>query len=192
MEKQPQFLKKFSKEYSLEERQQIAAEIISKRVEYFEQKQRIVEDIEELISKALKKQLETAEVVDRIKEIETTIAERKKSKILQILNYFEIKKLWKEVETKLEAKEQFEEEYQNIKNLTKPLVDQLQERKQSETAKNILSDFYKKQKEKWKEYEKDKKLRDVVNITQQYQTIFIHGINPTFTPYGNSLLGKKY
>lgn len=130
MEKTPQFIKKFSKEESADERAEAARAIKSKRAEHFDREASVEEKVTQL-----------ATLEERITALSDT-------GLKKLWNYFEIKKLNAEksigqhgYDELLEARK---ESYREGKFRTQEKVPA-----EFADAKYLLKEFYKKQKDKW-------------------------------------------
>ncbi|MBI3260870.1 hypothetical protein HYZ64_00670, partial [Candidatus Berkelbacteria bacterium] len=181
-------LKKFSKEFSQEERAKTAAEIKAKRAEYFGLNKSLKEKLESLTQETNLKQEKVANIVKDILSLEEQVANYKDSRIRELLNFFEIKRISKELAVKRTTQESFEQDYETVNGLLQEIKEKMGDHHELEEAKDILANFYKSQSEKVREYEKEYESRLIPNIVKKHQAVFVHGIHPTFTPRENSLL----
>lgn len=160
MEKPPQFIKEFSKEESLEERQQAAQAIKAKRAEHFAEKSAQTERQGELQQATGERERVLAEQLEAVGKLETEITELSNARLGKILNYFQLRKLRADIvggqKTYDELKQQQDTEIAEQQNISEKLESEetppaLQE------AKAMLGNFYKGQKEKWSnsEYTKE-------------------------------------
>ncbi len=160
MKKPPQFIKEFSKEESLEERQQAAQAIKAKRAEHFAEKQGQAEKQAELQQAASEREHSLAEQLEDIRNLKNEIIELSTSRLIKILNYFQLRKLRADVavgqRTYDELKQQQNTEVAEQQAISEKLGSEetppaLQE------AKTMLANFYEGQKEKWarSEYTKE-------------------------------------
>lgn len=191
MEEELSKIKLFSKEHSKEERQKTALKIKEKRGEYFEHKEGLEKQIDDLLSKTKEKEVNISQLTQEIGDLEKLIAQYKESKITKFLNYFEIKRKEKEPETKISARERLSQDFRSLKEILEGLQQDLKNKQKLAEAKEILKDFYQTQKEKWQEYEKEEKAKDVANIIEQYDVAVIHATNPYGVPGDNSLLREN-
>ena len=89
----PQFIKKFSKEESPEERQQTAQAIKAKRVEHFTEKRAQTERQRELQQATGERERALAKQLESVRNLENEITELSASRLGKILNYFQLRKL---------------------------------------------------------------------------------------------------
>jgi len=183
----PRF-KEFTKEQSQSERDTLATEIKEKRKTYFDRKRGVGHEISELAREAEGRRSTVEEQKKEIEAIESEIADRKRSKISEILNYFQLKKLREQLQVKTIDVGNFEEEYKKIGGVLGALEQSSDDRRELEEARNSLTEFYNGQNEKWNEYIGDLKAVDVGNVAEAYNVNFIHAIRPDFTPGSNSPL----
>jgi hypothetical protein len=133
MEKQPDFIREFSKEEHQAERDAQAAEIRAKRSEYFNAVKETEAEESERQTEIQRRVSELTAIRDRIKEIET-------SGIGKLLSYFELRSL----RAQLAVKEPEQEEYiATNPEAEKPLPVELDQ------AKELLHGFYEKMKTEW-------------------------------------------
>ena len=93
MEKQPRFIKEFSKEESPEERQQAAQAIKTKRAEHFAEKRIQTEKQIELQRATGERERALTEQLEAIRNLENEITELSTSGLRKIFNYFKLRKL---------------------------------------------------------------------------------------------------
>lgn len=158
MEKEPQFIREFSKEESQEERQQTAEAIKAKRAEHFAEKGVQTERQGELQQATGEREKALAEQLQSLTGLEGRIDEISTSGLRKILSYFELRKLEADVsvgqKTYEELKKQQDTDVSEQQAISGKLEGISPEMQQS---KAILGDFYKGQKEKWakSEYTKE-------------------------------------
>lgn len=182
-----QEIRKFSKEYSPDERQQTATEIKFKRKEYFERKNDLFEEIELSKPEELKSKDKLSELNKEIEVLTNELSQKRKNKVIELLSYLQIKNIQKNLGKKKIILEQFEDEYVKNKNLISELSSQMDDKSKLEEAKNKLNEFYNSQNEKLDVFENEK-LKQLENVVDKYDVVFIHGIHPHFTPKTNSPL----
>ncbi len=159
MDKQPQFIKDFSKEKSSEERQETARAIKSKRVEYFAEKKVHFQEKQTTQESVDKAQEQLKEQLEKIENLRKEVKEISDSKFKKLLNYFQLKKLRADIElgekTYEELKQQLDIHTTNLETANKKLseFDTPPAFKESEA---ILNDFYEGQKKQWTESEYSK------------------------------------
>jgi hypothetical protein len=160
MEKEPRFIKKFSKEQSPEERRQAAEQIKAKRAEYFAEKRTKVERQRELRESITERERALVEMLNEINALEAEIERLSSSGLSKLMNYFKLRKLRADLvvgqRTYKELKQQQEQALGELKVLSEQLSSEetppaLQE------AREMLRKFYRRQKEKWanSEYTKE-------------------------------------
>lgn len=160
MEKPPQFIKKFSKEESSEERQQAAQEIKAKRGEYFIEKSAQMERQIELQQSASESERASAEQLKSINNLENEIAELSTSTLGKILNYFQLRKLRADILVGQKTYEELKQK-QDIEIAEERTISEKLESEETppalQEAKSMLDKFYKKQGKKWakSEYTKE-------------------------------------
>ncbi len=183
--------KKFSREEFPEERQEVAGVIKEKRHIYFEHHKELSSRIQELFDKSEEKKGKVSKIIKEIENLKQALSERKKSKFLEFLNYFEIKKLSKELSGKSLTQDQFEEEYQQAVVLLQSLEQEAQNKRELLEAKEYLKDFYYRQSKEWEEYQEEDKAKNIASVAQHYNVAVVHGIHPNFVPGDNSLLNRN-
>lgn len=184
-------IKKFSKEHSPEERQATAAEIKVKRKEYFEEKRDVRERIDNFTVEVLDEEKNVSEVVEKIKDLENEIEKRRSNKLVELINFLNLKKLRNELENLKQIEKTFEQDYNKAKGILDDLNKQAEDEKKLEEIKNIVDGFYKNQEtkyEEWKRYEDDEKARKLDRVIEEEEVLCVHGIHPNFIPGSNSLL----
>lgn len=129
MEKQPAFLRDFSKENSPEERGQAAKEIKEKRKEYFDRK-----------ADQSEKQEEKGEIAQDIESLAKNIESYKSAGFFQkVKDYFSIQKTKAELNEKMGIKKSIEEE----------LAEMESGRLELDEARQMMKRFYDGEKRKW-------------------------------------------
>lgn len=131
MEKQPKFIKDFSKQESPEERSKLAQEIREKRKSYFDDG-KIIEG----------KEQEKSEAIKKIEALQDQIESYNDAGFLtKIKDFFAIKKIEGELHAQSEKKSSFEED----------LSRSIAGRQDLEETRKMVADFYAKEKKKWAE-----------------------------------------
>lgn len=161
MKKTPQFIKDFSKEEALEERQQIAQSVRSKRQEYFVKTELNNRSIDEAEIADNEKEQELNERLENINKLKDEISRLSESGILKLLNYFELKKLQADLIIGQKTYEELKQEKEN--GLTEKSLALKKSDKNElpslllQEAESIVDEFYIKQEDKWKnsEYKKE-------------------------------------
>lgn len=152
MEKLPQFIKEFSKEESPEERQQTAQAIKAKRAEHFTEKQAQTERQTELRQATSERERALAERLESIRKLEKEITELSTSRLGQILNYFQLKKLQAEFAIGQKTYDELNQQ-QNAGIVEQQVISEKLGSEETplamQEAKAMLDNFYKNQKEKW-------------------------------------------
>lgn len=158
MERQPDFLRDFSKEESPEERQAAAREIRAKRAEYFSRKNPRTNELESFQQEMTEEERE----LERIQTLQSTIQELSSSRIGKLLNYFQLRNL--RAESAAAQKNHNEQATTLVEKRDKEdlLKAQAQEQENEippefHEAKEMLKEFYDREKEKWanSEYNKE-------------------------------------
>lgn len=157
------------------------------RKEYFQRKETLVAEIHDLTQRMKGREEDTGNIAQEIMELEGELTGWKDSIIQKLLHYFQIQKHKREIRDKSGIRDAFESEYEVMRSRMEELYEQMTDKSGLEEAKNILKNFYQEQ---WTAYEKDRKTRDVANIEQEYEAIFVHGIHPSYIPQVNSLLNE--
>lgn len=154
MEKLPQFLKNFSKEKSLEERQQVAQKIKAKRAEHFARKNDQTNKKVELQQAISGREQILAERLETIGNLEDEVNELSTSGLKKLLNYLKLRKLQADTvigkKTYEELKQQQDVEMAEHKTIAEQL-DSKETPPEFQQAKIMLADFYEEQEQKWAE-----------------------------------------
>jgi hypothetical protein len=131
MEKQPQFIKKFSKKESTDERNKLAQEIREKRKSHFEGKRNIET-----------KEQEKSEAVKQLEALRNQIESYNDASFFaKIKDFFAIKKL----ETELQS------QINKLSLIENSLSESISGRQDLDETKTMIADFYAGEKEKWAE-----------------------------------------
>src|SRR3989344_786095 len=184
-------VRKFSQEQKSEERSQAASEIKAARAEYFEQKRNLTERITSLTEVVASKTENREEVVKEIAQIEKDIREAEERRFGKVLDFFKIRSLRKNLGTKQLDLQTLEEEYTRINNVVAELNQLGQDKALFENARAKLAQFYTEQTGAYQEYKEGERVRDVKEISQERDVVFVHGITPEGVPDDNSLLDKN-
>ncbi|MFH0857379.1 MAG: hypothetical protein V1848_01370 [Candidatus Magasanikbacteria bacterium] len=154
MEKQPGFIKEFTKKASKEERDLLAKEIRAKRGEHFAKKRSLSEE-KGSIDASLR---ETGEDVElQLQELDVAkkrIVELSESGLQRLWNYFKIKKLEAEVQSGTSTYEELQRQHDASVDTMQALESEIAQKEQKVPdefveAKTMLQNFYKEQKRKW-------------------------------------------
>lgn len=160
MEKSPQFIKEFSKEESPEERQQAAQAIKAKRAKHFAEKRAQTERRGELQQATGERERTLAERLEAVGKLENKITELSNTRLGEILNYFQLRKLRADVVSGQRTYKELNQQ-QNIEIAEQRGISEKLESEETSPvlleAKAMLGNFYKGQKEKWtnSEYTKE-------------------------------------
>ena len=187
MEKVPASVKEFSKEYAPEERKKVAGEIRTRRGEYFQRKESLAAQIHDLTERMEERQENLGDIVQEIKDLENELGRWKEAVIQRVLHHFQIPKHEKKIHEKSEIQGAFESEYEHMRADAEELHQQSADKSELDETRDILKNFYGEQ---WAAYEKDRQIRDIGNVTRQYEATFVHGIHPKYIPQVNSLLNE--
>lgn len=187
MEKVPASVKEFSKEHAPEERKRAAEQIRAHRKEYFQNKETLTAEIHELASQIQERQADKETIVQEITNLEDNLERWKYSVIKKVLHHFQIQKHEQEIRDKSETRDVFESEYEAMRMRAEQLHEQMVDKSELEQAKSVFKNFYQEQ---WVAYQEDHKIRDVGNVSEEYEAVFVHGIHPSYIPQVNSLLNE--
>ncbi|MBI3495011.1 hypothetical protein HY065_00070 [Candidatus Berkelbacteria bacterium] len=152
MEKEPKFIKDFSKDQSSEERDELAKSIRGKRSEYFSKKNERLTLGETLKSEIQEREVRLNQELERIRELDDRIEMISSSGFLnKILNYFELNKLRADNKLGKKTYEQLQTEQNQLVKQEKFLTDKTRGDTPEELkeAKELLQNFYADQKKKW-------------------------------------------
>lgn len=137
MEKQPKFVKEFSKQESPEERSRLAHEIREKRKKYFSEKS----DIET-------KEQEKSETIKKIEALRDQVESYNDANFLvKIKDFFTIKKIEGELQSQRGKQSSIEDD----------LSKSISGRQDLEETRKMIADFYASEKKKWAEIPYSKK-----------------------------------
>lgn len=156
MEKQPRFIKDFSKEHSAEERKETARQIKEKRGEHFEH-------VAESAKAKSEQEQALTNLLEQIQVFETMIEELSSSRLSKLKSYFELRKLKADLAVGQRSYEELVRQKDQADSV--PAV----EGTPSEflEARQMLQGFYKSQKEKWSKTEYTKE--DITkNFTEEH------------------------
>jgi hypothetical protein len=160
MEKEPRFIKEFSKERSPEERRQVAEQIKAKRAEYFAEKRTKVEKQKVLQESITERERATVEILNEIKALEAEIERLSSSGLSKLMNYFKLRKLRADLVVGQRTYEELKQQQEQAVGELKVLSEQLSSEETPpalQEAREMLRKFYRRQKEKWanSEYTKE-------------------------------------
>lgn len=179
----------FSKNFSAEERKEVAQEAMEKRRIYFEEQKSLGENIALLHMKAEEGKKSVESIGEEIEKIEQELNAREKSLVSRFLNTFGISKRLSQLRAELGAKREMTGEFENElfenQELIRDLEKQRQDRSGLEEAKKSVVKFYGEQAHELKE---QMDVRDVSRQTKRTGEFFIHAIHPDFIPSTNSML----
>jgi len=150
MEKQPKFLRDFSKENFQEERDETAKIIQSKRAKAFQAKSEISAQKEGLGKEISTNKEKIQEQLKVVEELNTEIEDLNENGIKRLLNYFKLKKIKAELTDNLQEHTVVLSEKDELANKEKVL--ELQNdivSTEFEKARRMVDDFYTSQREKW-------------------------------------------
>ena len=181
-------VKEFSKKRSPDERKKLAAELWSKRKDYFDRSQRRDAIIDALVDQAESREIDAQEASRRIQEIESILRERKESIIQSLLYHFDSKKLEQEKNDLEASVRDLLSGAARLAELRKEVEQQYVDRETLSKARGKLTEFYGSQESAWVEYQEAEQTRDVTNVMKEKDVYVVHGIQDFFAPDTNSLL----
>jgi len=160
MEKEPRFIKEFSKEQSPEERRQAAEQIKAKRAEYFAEKRTKIERQRELQESITERERALVEMLNEINALEAEIERLSSSGLSKLMNYFKLRKLRADLVVGQRTYEELKQQQEQALGELKVLSEQLSSEETPpalQEAREMLRKFYRRQKEKWanSEYTKE-------------------------------------
>lgn len=189
MERPSRVVQDFSKKESGEERKELAQEIKGVRKSYFEKKKRI----SELETRVLEQEKSAEEAARELDTIEKEIEMQSSTLSEKLFSFFSQRysaKLESLYIRKSRISERTESLTQTLAHMRKVLREELslhtQAKEQFGNTKNTLNDFYHGELVKWQE--KENRVRDVKNVMQKHDVLFVHAISPHYTPVENSVL----
>ena len=184
-------VRKFTKDQKPEERSQAASEIKAVRAEYFEQKRSRTERIEGLAESLENRTANKERLFLEISQIENDIKVSEQKSFGRIFDFFKIRSLQKDLGIKQEDLTKAEEEYTKINSEIAELNQIDLDKSLLENARAKLDKFYGEQSEAYQEFKEGERVRDVREISQEKDVMFVHGITPEGVPDDNSLLDKN-
>lgn len=189
-------LRGFSKNFSPAERKETAIRIREERKIYFSRNNELSERISKLAKEKEASSTSIEQLDSELTSIEKELLEREQSSMQRLSDYIGMNRRMKELRgnlgTKGEERSDFQEQFTEAQTTIEDLESAKLDRQHLEAAKDILSGFYKGQEEKLSQFMKEQQeIRDVSNISKKNQSVFIHGIHPTFVPDQNSLLNRN-
>ena len=176
MEKQPRFIKEFSKEESPEERQQAAQAIKTKRAEHFAEKRIQTEKQIELQRATGERERALTEQLEAIRNLENEITELSTSGLRKIFNYFKLRKLRADITVGQRNYDELKQQ-QDIEIAEQQVISGKLKSEEippaMKEAKTMLVNFYNGQKEKWagNEYAKE-------DITKNFSEEHLASLSP--------------
>ena len=169
-----QVLKSFSKERSADERKELAQEILESRKKHFEKQERIKGEMVTLKEKIEAQVMSIEAVVADIKNMENELADNKSNVIKKILTHFGNQKVQKNIELGIEENKRLEGEYIVMQDLLKSLDEERLNSYHLDNVKEKIDLFYSNEEGKYQEYKRVKEVRQVENIVEKYDTLFVH------------------
>ena len=160
MEKEPQFIRRFSKEQSAEERRRVAQEIKARRAEHFAQKRANLQRQNVLQETISERERSMAEKLNEIRALENEIEKISRSTLSKLLRYFELRKKQADLIVGRRTYEELKRQQEKAISELQTISGQLSSREIPpvlQEAGEILRNFYKRQKERWanSEYTKE-------------------------------------
>lgn len=188
-------LREFSKDSAAKERNETAARIREERKAYFDRNDELGARISKLTQEKEASSTSLEQLDSELTSIEKELSEREQSSLQRLLDYIGMNRQMQDLRgsrgAKSEERADFEKQFSEAKTTIEDLEKTKLDRQHLEAAKDILAGFYKGQAEKLAQFLKEQQeIRDVSNISKKNQSVFIHGIHPTFVPDQNSLLDR--
>lgn len=160
LQKPPQFIRRFSKEHSVEERQQQAQAIRSKRAEYFDRKGSLQEQQTALKESVAVGQEGLREHAENLARQEAIISSLSESWFSRMIRYSKLAQLRKQYSTDQQLTTQMNAEVESLLTEEQQVAGQLRPRgtpAEFQEAKDMLGSFYGHEQYKWttSEFSKD-------------------------------------
>lgn len=182
--------RRFSKEHAKEERSELASEISNERREYFRRKQDIQSRIRVIDDLLRERNLVAEEARESIRALEEDFSEKTDNLVSRIFNRSEIKRLQTELGQRTKDLASLEKEFIELQTLLGAMQEEAADRSAIGAIREKLHTFYAGKAKEWEEYEHERKVGAVENVSKQYDAFVVHAIHPTFVPGDNSMLRK--
>ena len=182
----------FSKETQKEERNQVAETIRAQRREYFDNKETLQRNLQELLADAEAKKLQAGEVRTNIESAEAGIEKSSQNFLRRLLERGKLKRLQTELGTAKVTEETLAEELEALESAKLEIEQSLQDRTALDSARQQLDSFYQKTETDWNNYEDDREAGNVKNIMQERGAFMVHAfIDPTLSASDENGLMRK-
>lgn len=171
MEQVPQEVRQFSKQKSPKERRETAGEIHKTRKEYFDRKAQLKDSI--------------ASANSTLQEIDQQVSELRQARISDFshigftIEDYPFRGSLPKTKRALEVAEKW---------LIQELGLHTQKKEGLQEARQQLKDFYAEEEKKKRTYEEEQRSRDLRNIVDKYNVVFVHGIPYQYNLYTQSLV----
>ncbi len=183
-------LSQFGKEFRAPERRQVLKDITEKRGEYFAVQQEVQPRLETVRAELLEKRASLEQVAADLARLQDEIDQKTQKTFSALINFSRIRTLRKEHGVKAQTEESLQAEIAEVEAKIQELQARLEDRTQLDAAQKLLEDWYEALPEEYEKHKEEERVRSVETIMQEKGVVFVHGIHPTFTPVGNSLLEK--
>lgn len=142
---------------------------------YEERQKEIGSRIAELRSamEAHKKTLE--EMISQIQEFESGLAAKQSNAMAKLFNLLSIRNLQRNLTAKQQTRKQIEKEFLKMSEMVSALEQHRNDRSELDVLEKMLHEFYADQEQKLAAFERNKEIRDVVNVMEREQAMIVHG-----------------
>jgi len=153
----PQLIRDFSREQSPEAYKQTVQAIKDKRQEFHQQRKARTEKQNNLQETTTEQEQTLNETLTGLNNLRDRVDELSTSKFKKLISYFRLRKIRADIEVGERSYEELKQQQELTTNQQQETAEQLKTPPELQEAKDILSSFYKDQKEKWakSEYSKE-------------------------------------
>lgn len=170
-------LREFSRMEDTENRSKLVESVRAKRKEYFDRKRGTQEKITSLKEVIEEHTLTLEEVTEEYEKISHSIETQKANKILEIANYFKLKKLREQLGNVEQKKEGVASDLERNCVMLDQLDQIMNDQSTLGGATSEVKDYYTNLSETYTQLEAEKYGRDVGNMMREHSAFFFHAIN---------------
>lgn len=165
---------KFAQEHDQEELEKVEDEKIKLETLYAERQLEVAEKAERMQEKISQKELELEQVFSELEKLRCELDAKQEKSLSKLFNYLAIRSLREEIGVKEVKAKDMQDELAGLSTLYKDLEKEAKSKFEINKAEEMVVEFYSEQAEKLSAHEKEKQVRDVINISRKHNTVLTH------------------
>jgi hypothetical protein len=187
-------LRQYSKEFSRDERKEVAEEVREERSARFSHVGELERRLDDLLERVEQKKIDADEARQEIQACEEELQSVESAFLAKLLGFVNlehphVKKLKARVRRHEVTAGELNSQYEELQDTIRSLQEQKDIREDIPRTRERISQFYSNQKEEFGDwYREQLEVRDVKNVIRNHDVLFVHGILPDYVPDVNSLL----